>query len=108
MSIHDEEAPLSEHERAALEALEAALRDSDPSLGQRLVPGRHLRLPVLKPRWRLILAVGTIVFGLAVIVGTLAVSLPAAVVGIMITGAGLGWALTAVRPHTRQPPGRPE
>ena len=108
MSIHDEEAPLSEHERAALEALEAALRDTDPSLGQRLAPGRHLRLPVLNPRWHLVLAVGTIVFGLAVIVGTVAVSLPVAVVGILITGAGLGWALNAVRPRTRRPPRHPE
>jgi hypothetical protein len=108
MNIHDEEPPLSDHERAALEALEAALRQADPSLEQRLAPTRRIRPPVLNDRWRLTLAVGMIVSGLAVIVATLSVSLPAAIVGVMITGVGLGWAVSVVHPEARDRPDRRE
>jgi hypothetical protein len=101
----NDDSELSEHERAALADLEAALADVDPKLGHRL----RLRRPIgskLKPGQQLTVAGIAIVVGLLLVIATFTHSLWAALPGLIIV-AGAIWlaqqALPRVGAFARRP-----
>jgi hypothetical protein len=91
----NDDSELSEHERAALADLEAALADVDPKLGHRL----GLRRPIaskLKPGQQLgVAAIATIV-GLLLVITTFTYSLWAALPGLIIVAGAIWLAVQAV------------
>jgi hypothetical protein len=101
----NDDSELSEHERAALADLEAALADVDPKLGHRL----GLRRPVaskLKPGQQLGVAAIATVVGLLIVVATFTFSPWAALPGLIIMAGALWLAVQAV-PRVTALPKRP-
>lgn len=76
---------LSNQERQILADIEADLRAADPELARRLKPHG------LPPRQG-VLGAALFVSGLALILATVAVSLPLAMLGMVLTGVGLTFA----------------
>lgn len=100
------EPSLSDREMAILAGLAARAEAADPRLAHVLRGHRRwlaMRLPALPAaarHWSFGLVAALI--GLAVMVATLATSLPAAVAGALLLFAGAGW-LAAALPAARRP-----
>ena len=102
MASEDPEHPLSDQEQSALEALEAALKDHDPKLEQRL-SGRRNPLAALDTRTQLIVGVVGLVVGLVVVVFSFASLLPLALVGLAVAGGGLWLGVVAGQALFKKP-----
>jgi hypothetical protein len=106
MGSGDDEPGLTPQERSTLDPLEAALKDNDPKLQHRLTP-RSNPLRRLEPRRRFTIGLVAATIGLMITMGSFTWSLPVAVVGLVLAGAGMGLGIDAVKSWTpRSPFGR--
>lgn len=82
MPLEDEKVALTDRERETLVQLEGALAETKPRLG-RFAGG------IARPRCRILWAAAIAIAGLVVMVGTFAVHLGLAIVGMVIAVGGL-------------------
>jgi hypothetical protein len=94
MSVDRDHVVLSERERRALGRLESQAAASDPALEARMVAGRPRRWLAWRPGIRVIVPVFAI--GMAVVLGTLQLSPWLAFAGVVMMGAAMRWALSAL------------